>query len=104
MLTIEECALQILREAHVRGPQGLVQLIEAVAVVLAFQVTLNVLQQLLDLLQPGIKIGHLLLGSHLLKKFDMAIFRFGGLAAEVAGNAVSGVIEALNTAAEIRVD
>lgn len=77
------------------------QLIEAVAVVFAFQVTLNILQQQLDLLQPGVKIGHLLLGSHLLKKLYMAIFRFRGLAAGVAGNAVSGVIEPLKTAAEI---
>lgn len=93
MLTIEKSALQILRQAHVRGPQGLVQLIEAVAVVLAFKVTLNVLQQLLDLLQAGIKVGHLLLDSHLLKKLYMAIVRFGGQAAEVAGNALNTVAE-----------
>lgn len=53
--------LQVLGQAEVRRPQRIMKLVEAGAIVLTRQITLDILEQLLDALEAGIKGGDLVL-------------------------------------------
>ena len=54
-LTTEEVILQALPQAEMRRPQSIVEFVEVTAVVLALQVTLDILEQGLDALETVIE-------------------------------------------------
>lgn len=84
-----------------RGSQCLVQLIEVATVVLAFQVTLDVHQDLFDSLQSGVEVGQLILCSHLLEEFRVSILALGDESAEISDHIGAGMVEEFQTGTEI---
>lgn len=84
-----------------RRPQGILELVEAAAVVLALQVTLDVLEQLFDTLESGVQGSHLVLCCEVLEDLGVSGLAPGSLAPQVLENSVGGLVGELEPAAEI---
>lgn len=93
--------MQALAQAQMRRFQRLVELVEAVFVVTARQITMQGLQHQLDALEAGVEGSQLALGSHVIEKLRVAGVALGGLGFDVLQNRVGGFVGQLQAAAEI---
>lgn len=79
------------------------ELRKAVTVVIAFYITLNALQNLLDALQSCIKGSHLVLTGQFLNELGLTVFALGALVSDLPDDVVGGLADELDTAGEIHI-
>lgn len=101
-LTTQQVTLQVLAQAEVGRAQRLVELVEASTVVLALEVVLDDLEQLLDARESGVELGGLaVLGQELLEKLCVALLGLLGLVLQLLEDGVGGLARQLDTTAEV---
>ena len=99
--TAEDRALKVLGQGLVRRTEGILELIEAAVVVLAFQVTLDGLQHLLNLLEAGIETGDLLLSCEFLLELEMAVLVLFALVANFADDVARSLVDKFDASSEV---
>jgi hypothetical protein len=101
-LTTQQVTLQVLAQAEVGGSQRLVELVETSTVVLALEVVLDDLEQLLEARESGVELGELaVLGQGLLEKLCVALLGLLGLVLQLLEDGVGGLARQLDATAEV---
>lgn len=94
--------LQVLAQAEVGGAQRLVELVEASTVVLALEVGLEGLEQLLDPRESGVELGELaVLSQGLLENLCVALVGLLGLVLQLLEDGVGGLARKLDATADV---
>lgn len=100
-LTAQQVALQALGQADMRRPQSIMELVEAAAVVLTLQVSLDVLKQGLDTLEAGVERSNLVLGGGVLENLRVTSITLGGLHFHVLKDGIGGLVLELDAASKV---
>lgn len=77
------------------------ELVKASAVVLALEVSLNILEQLLNSLEPGVNGSHLVLRCDVLEELRVTSITLGRLTVEILDDIVSSLVHQLHATAEV---
>ena len=100
--TTQQVALQVLAQAEVGRAQCLVELVKASTVVLALEVVLDGLEQLLDARESAVELGELaVLGQGLLQKLGVALLGLLGLVLQLLEDSIGGLARQLDATAEV---
>lgn len=99
--TAQQVTPQVLCQTKMRRPQGILELVETTAVVLALQITLDVSEQLFDALESSIQSGDMVFCRQSFKQLGVPGLALGCLTSHVLQNSISGLVGELETAAKI---
>lgn len=77
------------------------ELVKASAIVLALKVSLDILEQLLDALEPGVNGGHLVFRCDVLEKLRVTSITLGRLTVEILDDIVSSLVHQLHATTKV---